>query len=433
MSPEAQRGEVRDRRCERHVEAPARSHPPQDLGRARPGGDDHIGTLPGHHLEQATATKRGAARPREPAQRGDLGDQQVLDIEQVVAREGVERAAAHHDPLHRAPNRREAVDDRRLDPGGLLREPGREPAGGEVVPLACEYRLLDRHGEEVWVRDDAVVMVDEDGRQLLQGLMLDISEQKRAESRLLYLADHDSLTGLFNRRRFFQELDGYLAWSERHGDPGAVLLLDMDGLKQINDSFGHEAGDELLRRTADVLRSRLRETDVLARLGGDEFVVLLRSLPARAATQMASELIALISRQRIALSDATIRPRASIGLALIEPGSGLDADSLVRLADASMYEFKSLTATGSASRAAVTSNGRRADAADELEADLDEALAAIGVELREGIRLRAEVGRPYGRVMPRFVSSLLAEAEAAALRALQRLKRAQAVSEEMRA
>jgi diguanylate cyclase (GGDEF)-like protein/PAS domain S-box-containing protein len=303
----------------------------------------------------------------------------------------------------------------------------------EGVPFSCEYRLLDRHGEEVWVRDDAVVMVDEDGRQLLQGLMLDISEQKRAESRLLYLADHDSLTGLFNRRRFFQELDGYLAWSERHGDPGAVLLLDMDGLKQINDSFGHEAGDELLRRTADVLRGRLRETDVLARLGGDEFVVLLRSLPARAATQMASELIALISRQRIALSDATIRPRASIGLALIEPGSGLDADSLVRLADASMYEFKSLTATGSASRAAVTSNGRRADAADELEADLDEALAAIGVELREGIRLRAEVGRRYGRVMPRFVSSLLAEAEAAALRALQRLKRAQAVSEEMRA
>src|SRR5919198_776031 len=274
---------------------------------------------------------------------------------------------------------------------------------------------------QLWFSDDAVVMVDEDGRQLLQGLMLDISEQKRAESRLLYLADHDSLTGLFNRRRFFQELDGYLAWSERHGDPGAVLLLDMDGLKQINDSFGHEAGDELLRRTADVLRSRLRETDVLARLGGDEFVVLLRSLPARAATQMASELIALISRQRIALSDATIRPRASIGLALIEPGSGLDADSLVRLADASMYEFKSLTATGSASRAAVTSNGRRADAADELEADLDEALAAIGVELREGSRLRAEVGRRYGRVMPRFVSSLLAEAEAAALRALQRL------------
>src|SRR5262249_18409941 len=125
------------------------------------------------------------------------------------------------------------------------------------VPFSCEYRLLTRSGNEVWVRDDAVVLGDDDGVPGLQGIMLDITEQKRAEGRLLCLADHDPLTGLFNRRRFFHELDSYLAWSERHGDPGAVLLLDVDRLKEVNDSLGHEGGDELLKHVASVLLGRV--------------------------------------------------------------------------------------------------------------------------------------------------------------------------------
>jgi diguanylate cyclase (GGDEF)-like protein/PAS domain S-box-containing protein len=210
----------------------------------------------------------------------------------------------------------------------------------EGLPFTCEYRLLHRSGAEVWVRDDAVVGRDQDGARVLQGLMLDISAQKRAEERLIYLADHDSLTGLFNRRRFFHELDAYLAWSERHGDAGAVLLLDVDGLKQVNDTLGHEAGDDLLRHVAEVLRGRVRETDAVARLGGDEFVVLLRGLGPHEAATLASEIPGLISSQPVLVAGEQLQASTSVGIAIVEPGSRLEADAVVREADASMYRAK---------------------------------------------------------------------------------------------
>src|SRR3954464_15606919 len=177
---------------------------------------------------------------------------------------------------------------------------------GNGLPFSAEYRLVDRGGNEVWVRDDAVVLADKGGRQMLQGLMLDITPQKRAEERLLYLADHDSLTGLFNRRRFFHELDAYLAWTERHGDPGAVLLLDVDRLKEVNDSLGHDAGDELLKHVAGVLAGRVRKTDAVARLGGDEFVVLLRALGPEQARELAHEIPELLARTPVRIGDEPV-------------------------------------------------------------------------------------------------------------------------------
>ena len=101
------------------------------------------------------------------------------------------------------------------------------------------------------------------------------------EERLWHLANQDSLTGLFNRRRFMEELSREVAVARRTGSDGAVLMLDLDRFKEVNDSLGHVAGDKLLTRVADALRGRLRATDTLARLGGDEFAVVLAEPAAR--------------------------------------------------------------------------------------------------------------------------------------------------------
>ena len=103
----------------------------------------------------------------------------------------------------------------------------------------------------------------------------DVTDRKRYESQLQFMADHDPLTGLTNRRKFEAELDRHVAHVKRYGPTGAVLVLDLDHFKTINDTLGHNAGDELIGSTAGVLRQRLRTSDILARLGGDEFAVLL--------------------------------------------------------------------------------------------------------------------------------------------------------------
>ena len=104
---------------------------------------------------------------------------------------------------------------------------------------------------------------------------VDVTEQRLAERRMRHLVDHDPLTGLLNRRGLAAAMQTQVAQSRRYGSAGALLVLDLDGFKAVNDTLGHDAGDKLLVRIADELRACLRETDVLARLGGDEFAVIL--------------------------------------------------------------------------------------------------------------------------------------------------------------
>ena len=120
------------------------------------------------------------------------------------------------------------------------------------------------------------------------------AERAAAEVRLRHMAEHDALTGLFNRRRFEQELDRHIAYGRRYGMGGALLLLDLDDFKRVNDEFGHRAGDRVLTGVAVVLNHRLRESDIVARFGGDEFAVLMPVGAVAEATELADLLAAAI-------------------------------------------------------------------------------------------------------------------------------------------
>jgi diguanylate cyclase (GGDEF)-like protein/PAS domain S-box-containing protein len=225
-------------------------------------------------------------------------------------------------------------------PGELLHDDDRPRAAEELLPImrgerdtaAVELRLIHAHGHVVWVNVHVVLVRGADGRALhLLGQLQDITERKRYEQRLRHMADHDPLTGLPNRRSFERALTRHAAGIRRYGASGALLVLDIDGFKHVNDTHGHAAGDELIVRCADALRSRLRDTDVLARLGGDEFAVLLPRGSEEEAIAAAEALVDVIR--------ATGRVTISVGVAGFDAITATADEVLVR-ADRAMYEAK---------------------------------------------------------------------------------------------
>jgi diguanylate cyclase (GGDEF)-like protein/PAS domain S-box-containing protein len=208
-------------------------------------------------------------------------------------------------------------------------------------PLATEYRILARDGHAIWVRDDAVFRPLGGGEsRIMDGVLTDITERKRMEEQLRRLATRDQMTGLFNRHRFEEELRNQVAYSRRYGTSGALLVLDLDSFKSVNDTMGHHAGDLVLKATADTLRGRLREVDVLARLGGDEFAVFLPGIDPDGARAVAEDLVERLRTESIPVAGRQVETTTSLGVALLEPDSGVDADRLLLQADAAMYEAK---------------------------------------------------------------------------------------------
>jgi diguanylate cyclase (GGDEF)-like protein/PAS domain S-box-containing protein len=171
------------------------------------------------------------------------------------------------------------------------------------------------------------------------GVLRDITDRRRAEERIAYLAHHDVLTGLPNRTQLVERLDITLALAKRHGNGVAILFLDLDHFKTVNDSLGHAAGDALLKEIATRIRALLREADVVARLGGDEFLIVLPDLESAGdAANVAGKLIAAISGPAM-LEGRPVYVSPSIGIS-IYPRDGANADELVRAADAAMYSAK---------------------------------------------------------------------------------------------
>jgi diguanylate cyclase (GGDEF)-like protein len=165
----------------------------------------------------------------------------------------------------------------------------------------------------------------------------DNAERKELEAHLEHLVHHDFLTGLFNRRRFEEELRLHVKRVARYGPTGALVLIDLDNFKDVNDSFGHKAGDDLLKGIASLLRERTRATDILARLGGDEFGLLLTRANSGQAETVAADLVKALSRHVAVLSDEQIRISASVGVALFD---GLSDVEVLAYADLAMYEAK---------------------------------------------------------------------------------------------
>lgn len=231
-----------------------------------------------------------------------------------------------------------------LHPGDrerVLDESRRTNETGETFSM--EYRLIARGGRTVWVHDEALLVRDEEGRPLYwHGVMTDVTERKGLEMRLTHLAYHDPLTGLSNRSLFREQLEGALGRAKRRGEHLAVIYLDLDGFKRVNDSLGHEAGDLLLVSLAKRLEfsSRFGE-DAVARLGGDEFCMLLEGV---AGTDEAVRVAGRIQenlREPFTVDDHRIPSvSVSIGIAIKAPDERKTVGQLLREADAAMYQAK---------------------------------------------------------------------------------------------
>jgi diguanylate cyclase (GGDEF)-like protein/PAS domain S-box-containing protein len=213
---------------------------------------------------------------------------------------------------------------------------------GEQSTFWMEKRYVDVVGQVVWVALHATLVRAADGSpQHFLGQIQDVSERVRYEAQLQHMADHDPLTGLFNRRSFERELNQHIAQVQRYGPQGAALVLDIDRFKHINDTLGHNVGDELIVKVAQTLRTRLRESDVLARLGGDEFAVLLPRGGVQQAEAVAEAILAAVRAQSVVTAAGRRRPiTASIGIALFDESERLSAEDVLVNADLAMYDAK---------------------------------------------------------------------------------------------
>ena len=210
-----------------------------------------------------------------------------------------------------------------------------------------EIRLFNASGHTVWVLSSWSAVRDAQGALVHYIAQIkDISEGKLLEERLRRIADHDSLTGARTRRLFEEDLLTQLGRCQRYGELAALLVIDLDDFKQINDRYGHKAGDDTLRAVASTIKGRLRSSDLIARLGGDEFAVLMPHI-GRAQAE------GVVEALRTAIEQITISPahghavRSSIGLAFIDERSA-DIDVVLAEADRAMYAAKRTAKVGAA-------------------------------------------------------------------------------------
>jgi diguanylate cyclase (GGDEF)-like protein/PAS domain S-box-containing protein len=205
--------------------------------------------------------------------------------------------------------------------------------------FTVDFRMVHELGHALWVRAINNVEINDSGEPVIRGLILDIMEQKTAEDRIVYLAEHDSLTGLINRRRFQEELERSIAYTQRYKQQGALLFIDLDQFKYINDTYGHQYGDEYLLDVSHRLAKVLRKTDILGRLGGDEFGVIIPSVTEEETETVANALLGTLSQEMVECDNKLIHISASIGVAFF-PTQGYIASDLLAKADAAMYTAK---------------------------------------------------------------------------------------------
>ena len=205
-----------------------------------------------------------------------------------------------------------------------------------------ESRIYRRNGEIIWISENARAVHDGNGKLLFfEGTVEAITERKLHEAEIRFQATHDALTGLPNRTLLYDRMQQAMLHSERYGNLTAVAFLDLDQFKFINDSLGHQVGDELLKITAQRLKSCLRESDTVARQGGDEFVLLLTSQPNEESITQTMQRVLHEVAQPWTANDLEFRITCSMGITLY-PNDGRDAETLLKHADSAMYKAKEL-------------------------------------------------------------------------------------------
>lgn len=224
-------------------------------------------------------------------------------------------------------------DDRERMAGRL-----REIAEGDTHLAPSEWRIVRSDGQPITVETVASRIVWQ-GRPALQVCSRDISGRKAALLRIEHLALHDHLTGIGNRAQFESELERSCTRARRAGASVAVLFIDLDRFKEVNDRLGHAAGDELLRQVAARLVANLRGSDLVARLGGDEFAIVAADQPAGEGFRRLTRRLELLFAEPFMVADQTVTIGASIGVALF-PRHTDRPERLLALADRAMYRGK---------------------------------------------------------------------------------------------
>lgn len=203
------------------------------------------------------------------------------------------------------------------------------------------YRyLIKRHGDLVPIRDTATPIRDQDGSIAGAVVVLhDVTELQHTTTRIAYLASHDPLTGLLNRTEFEAQLETRLHSAAADGTEHALCFVDLDHFKDINDTWGHQAGDEVLREVARRLQHGVRQSDLVARLGGDEFGVILTNCNIEAAETIATDMLKALAASRIAWQDRQFDVRGCAGVAPLTATTA-SAEALMTVADTACYRAK---------------------------------------------------------------------------------------------
>lgn len=260
-----------------------------------------------------------------------------------------------------------------------------------VGTFQSEYRMRHRDSDYRWMLSRAIAELDDDGRAVrLIGTMLDVTYQKQHEQKVREAAQHDSLTGLPNRALIFEYASHLLAAADRKHSRGALLFVDLDRFKQVNDLHGHEIGDRLLKEVASRMVACVRQEDLIGRLGGDEFVIVLPYLDrGYTAPTVARHVIDALTMP-FHISGLELSISASVGISFY-PVHGTDIDTLLHRADLAMYRAKE---TGRGKYQVYTAElGSRIDVSASIEARIKQGLSGDGLVLHYQPVIEVDSGR----------------------------------------